>query len=1281
MNRTLHTILLLTLSLYCIQINARVKVIAHRGGSSMAPENTLAAFGKAIQIKADYFELDIQVTSDDSLVIMHDETVNRTTSGSGAVSSMTYAQIRALDAGAWFGASFAGEKVPSFSEALQLAKNDPNGIGVIAEIKASTATIVEKTVKMIQDYKMTSRVVVSSFDFNQIAKVKTLDPAIRVQLFATATNSLIDQVAGINGEWIGSSGSVTADLLNYSHSKGVLFNSWTINTASQMSPLILLGVDAITTDYPAVLQGLTDTTNPGDVTLNTPIVNETKIKLTWLAAVDPESGISGYEIYRDVTPAPTKLLVSLGGVMEYVDATNTENKTYYYRAKAINGMGLKSLNYSNEVSAKTGGDTTKPAVSFVSSVCDTSNVVIEFSEAVDKTTAETKTNYTINKSVTVLAAKQTVNLKSVMLTTTRLTDTTYTLNIKNVKDMAAVPNVMPTTNIIFQHKSSPANMIAYYKMDELIYGAADTTLADNSGTGNNGVVKNGTALSEGLVGNGLKFDGADDYVQFSPSPSFDINGPAVSVTAWVKLDYLPADMPYGFGPIFDSDSDEYNLYEDKANNELRFKITTASYAAERPGIPGSALKTGEWIHLAGVYNGSQAQIYMNGVLKDSHPLTGNVKSGQAAMLGKSTVNGTPTFFKGSMDNIQVFNRALSASEVEDMYKSFRTAGVDPRPTDVAITSAVAKNTEITLAWTPAVTYESKLMGYEIYREGSPSPTTLYATVPAGITSYTDTTNSENKPFFYRIKAKNTDGLKSANFSNEVSAFTGSDNEAPKVLFITAKEDNTTVIIEFNERVNKASAETAANYSINNSVKVTGASLALDSKSVILQTSPLDELNYIIEIANIKDRAASANIMPKTSFVFSYKPLSQNLIALYTANNLRTDTLIDLTVNKNNGVFMSGATLTAGLLGNAVNFDGIGSYVQFAASPSFNPTNAVSVAVWAKYENLPTELSGSYGPLFDSQGDNYVIYADKGNKELRFKASASGGAARPGIPQADLITGNWINVVGVYDGTNAMIYLNGVKKGTLPLTGTIVSGQVAMLGKNGTASPIAYLLGQIDNVAVYNKALSQSEILDMYNSYKMPAQYLSIPVELTSFNASAGKNKNTLLWITSSEKNNAGFEIQRSGNKETFEKIGFVTGRGTTTEKHNYTFCDAVPLAGPNYYRLKQIDFDGNANYSNIVEAAPELPASFDVSQNFPNPFNPVTNINYQIPQKAHITLTVFNSLGQKVKTLADEIKEAGYYNVIWDGRDERNAGVAAGIYFYRIQGGSFVKTKKMIYLK
>lgn len=135
-----------------------------------------------------------------------------------------------------------------------------------------------------------------------------------------------------------------------------------------MLALIALGIDGITTNFPHVLVAVTDSTAPADVIINSAITTgETDISLDWESSEDPESGITGYEIFRDIIPNPITLYVTVGDTTSYIDYTLTENETFYYRIKALNGAGLKSTNYSNEVSATTNADITKPVVSFVTS--------------------------------------------------------------------------------------------------------------------------------------------------------------------------------------------------------------------------------------------------------------------------------------------------------------------------------------------------------------------------------------------------------------------------------------------------------------------------------------------------------------------------------------------------------------------------------------------------------------------------------------------------------------------------------------------------------------------------------------------------------------------------------------------------------------------------------------------------------------------------------------------------------------------------------------------------
>jgi photosystem II stability/assembly factor-like uncharacterized protein len=140
----------------------------------------------------------------------------------------------------------------------------------------------------------------------------------------------------------------------------------------------------------------------------------------------------------------------------------------------------------------------------------------------------------------------------------------------------------------------------------------------------------------------------------------------------------------------------------------------------------------------------------------------------------------------------------------------------------------------------------------------------------------------------------------------------------------------------------------------------------------------------------------------------------------------------------------------------------------------------------------------------------------------------------------------------------------------------------------------------------------------------------VPVELISFEGTIESGKVILTWQTASELNNHGFEIQRKSDEYDWITIGFIEGNGTKTEKKDYNFVDNLPYEGKNYYRLKQIDYNGNYEYSNIVEIDISIVSEFQLFQNYPNPFNPTTIINYSIPIAAKVNLTVYDILGNEI---------------------------------------------------
>ena len=195
----------------------------------------------------------------------------------------------------------------------------------------------------------------------------------------------------------------------------------------------------------------------------------------------------------------------------------------------------------------------------------------------------------------------------------------------------------------------------------------------------------------------------------------------------------------------------------------------------------------------------------------------------------------------------------------------------------------------------------------------------------------------------------------------------------------------------------------------------------------------------------------------------------------------------------------------------------------------------------------------------------------------------------------------------------------------------------------------------------------------------------IPVEFTSFTVSTNASAVMLKWSTATELNNFGYEIERkvvSGQSSVgnFEKIGFVNGQGTTTEKSEYNFTDKNLVEGKYFYRLKQIDLGGNFEYSQIVEINWSPITAYKLEQNYPNPFNPGTTISWQSPVNAHQSLKVYDIIGNEIVTLVDEYKLAGSYKVELQSSVFSHQ-LASGIYYYQLRIGEYFQTRKMILLK
>lgn len=232
-----------------------VWTIAHRGASGHAPENTMASFRRAVELGARFIETDLQITRDVRIVAMHDSTLDRTTNGKGQLHLQTLEEIRALDAGSWFGGTgaegFAGERVPTLEEILDFAEQQD--VIFYLEIKSGPAWGVEHgVVGALRDHNASARVVILSFDPSALDLVHRLDSAMMTGLLCEhPSNDLVERSVRAGARQLVARGDlITPAVIEAAHHAGLQTAAWTINEPEQMRRLIETGVNGIITDYP-----------------------------------------------------------------------------------------------------------------------------------------------------------------------------------------------------------------------------------------------------------------------------------------------------------------------------------------------------------------------------------------------------------------------------------------------------------------------------------------------------------------------------------------------------------------------------------------------------------------------------------------------------------------------------------------------------------------------------------------------------------------------------------------------------------------------------------------------------------------------------------------------------------------------------------------------------------------------------------------------------------------------------------------------------------------------
>lgn len=243
----------------------KVLVMGHRGALGHAPENTMASFQKGLDLGSDLIELDVHMSRDGALVVMHDGDVSRTTDGSGHLKDLSLEEIKRLDAGSWFDARFGGERVPTLSEVLEWAGAR---VPLIVEIKGDPrpADGIEKAVvDELRKHRFLDRAMVISFHHDTVRRAKDLEPSLATGILYTGRLAdTIGAARAARADSVRPSWSYwSADLVNEVHKAGMSGSTWVANDEELAAYLIGMGIDSIGCDYPDRLRSYVDRTGKG----------------------------------------------------------------------------------------------------------------------------------------------------------------------------------------------------------------------------------------------------------------------------------------------------------------------------------------------------------------------------------------------------------------------------------------------------------------------------------------------------------------------------------------------------------------------------------------------------------------------------------------------------------------------------------------------------------------------------------------------------------------------------------------------------------------------------------------------------------------------------------------------------------------------------------------------------------------------------------------------------------------------------------------------------------